>query len=65
VECEDPEDDSKSGWLLTAQDLEKAANVSESMARIHQMTLKLIKEQLHINHELVGRFITFMGKKKL
>jgi hypothetical protein len=52
VGCEDLENYSKSGWLLTAQNLETAVKVCELMARKHQTTLKLIKKQPHINHEL-------------
>lgn len=62
--CEDFEDNSKSGWLLTAQNLETAANVCELTARKHQMALKLIKEQLHINHELVHQIHHTFGKQK-
>jgi len=34
------------------------------MARIHQMTLKLIKEQLRINHELVRQIHHIYGKEE-
>jgi hypothetical protein len=64
VGCEDLEDDSKSGWLLTAQNLETAAKVCELMARNHQTTLKLIKEQLHINHKLVHQIHHIFGKEE-
>lgn len=53
-----------SGWLLTAQNLETAAKVCGLMARKHQMTLKLIKEQVHINHELVRQIHHIFGKEE-
>jgi hypothetical protein len=65
VGCEDFEDDSKSGWLLTSQNLETAAKVCELMARKHQTTPKLIKEQLHSNHELVRHIHHIFGKEKI
>jgi hypothetical protein len=64
VGCEDLEDASKSGGLLTAQNLETAAKVRELMARKHQMTLELLKEQLHINHELVHQIHHIFGKEE-
>jgi len=64
VGCEDFEDDSESGWLLTAQNLETDAKVCDLMARKHQITLKLIMEQLHINHELVRHIHHIFGKEE-
>jgi len=64
VGCEDLENYSKSGWLLTAQNLETAAKICELMARKQQTTLKLIRKQLHINHELVRQIHYIFGKKE-
>jgi len=64
VGCEDLENYSKSGWLLTTQNLETAAKICEPMARKHQTTLKLIKKQLHINHELVRQIHYIFGKEE-
>jgi hypothetical protein len=64
VGYEDLEDDSKSGWLLTTQNLETAAKICELMARKHQMTIKLIKKQLHINHELIRQLHHIFGKEE-
>jgi hypothetical protein len=64
VGCEDPDEDSKSGWLLTAQNLETAAKVCDLTVRKHQTTLTSIKEHVHITHELVRQIHHIFGKEE-
>jgi hypothetical protein len=51
VGYEDHVDDSNSGWLATVQKWETTAKFWKLAARGHQMTLKLMEDQLNINKE--------------
>lgn len=44
-----PEDDSRNGESSTAQNMERVATVSTLVDKEHQLTLKLMEDQLHIN----------------
>jgi hypothetical protein len=48
-----PEDDSRKGQSLTAQNMETVAKVSKLVDKEHQLTLKLMEDQLHINWEAI------------
>ena len=51
VGCEDHIDDSNSGWVSTVQKWEITAKFWKLVVRDHQMTLKLMEDQLYINRE--------------
>jgi len=48
-----PEDDSRNGQPLTAQNMERVAKVSKLVGKEHQLTLILMEAQLHINQEVI------------
>ena len=48
-----PEANSSNGHSLTAQNMETVAKVSKLVDKEHQLTLMLMKDQLHIDWEVI------------
>jgi hypothetical protein len=56
-ECEDLEDNPRSGWPLAAQNQATIAGVHAIVTRDLQMALKLMEGQLFINQEKISHIL--------
>jgi hypothetical protein len=62
----DLENDPRSWWLSTAQNTETFKKIYELMAGEHGMTLELMKDQLHVNQEMICQILhEDSGKRKI
>jgi hypothetical protein len=56
-ECEDLDDNPRSGWPLAAQNQATTARVHAIVTRDHQMTLKSMEGQLLVNQDKISHIL--------